>query len=168
MQTLHTPTASTWDSFKDTLYKVLEAIKPKTVFEYGPGVSTSIMAMHPSVEWIDTVEHDKAWYEKYRWEMPDNVKFHFQSVMELYPEVQGRYEKYDLIFVDGRERETCLFIAHGRLNQDGVVILHDAERPNYRDMINTYKFKFFTDDGHTVVLTDSHYMGNVLGDALYD
>lgn len=161
-------TAPTWDSFKDTLYKVLDAIKPKTIFEYGPGVSTGIMALYPTVEWIDSVEHARAWYEKYRWEMPDNVKIHFQPQMELYPETPGRFEKYDIIFVDGREREKCLYVSRSRMNEDGVVILHDAERPSYKEMIDTFKFKFFTDGGHTVVLTDSHHMGNVLGVALYD
>jgi hypothetical protein len=46
-------------------------------------------------------------------------------------------------------------VAKARLNEGGVVILHDAERPNYKEMINTYKFKFWQDEGHTVVLTDN-------------
>lgn len=156
METLkHTANASSWDSFAPTLYKVLDAIKPKRVFEYGPGTSTKIMAMYPTVDWVDTVEHDKAWYEKYRWEMPDNVAFHFQPNMELYPETSGRYDKYDLIFVDGREREKCLYVSRGMLEPNGVVMLHDAERPSYKEMIDTFRFKFFTDDGHTVTLTDN-------------
>lgn len=149
-------TASAWDSFKDALYKVLDALKPKTVFEYGPGTSTSIMAIYPSMELIDSVEHNLAWYNKYKWEMPENVQLIYQPNMELYPEVPGRREKYDLIFVDGREREKCLYVAKARLNDGGVVILHDAERQNYQEMINSYKFQFWQDMGHTVILTDSH------------
>jgi hypothetical protein len=156
MQTSVSATASSWDSFKDALYEVLEATKPKTVFEYGPGTSTSIMAIYPSVELIDSVEHNVAWYQKYRWQMPDNVKIVYQPNMELYPETPGRVDKYDLIFVDGREREKCLYVAKARLNPDGVVILHDAERPNYQEMMRTYKFMFLRDDGHTAILTDSH------------
>lgn len=156
MQTSPQSTASSWDSFKDALYKTLEAIKPKTIFEYGPGTSTSIMAIYPSVELIDSVEHNQAWYNKYKWEMPENVNIMYQPVLEVYPEVKGRMDKYDLIFVDGREREKCLYVAKDRLNEGGVVILHDAERPNYQEMINTYKFRFWQDEGHTVCLCDNN------------
>jgi len=135
-------TASSWDSFKVALYKVLDALKPKTIFEYGPGTSTSIMAIYPSVEFIDSVEHNRAWYEKYRWDMPENVHIMYQPVLEVYPETTGRVEKYDLIFVDGREREKCLYVAKARLNEGGVVILHDAERPNYQEPMKFYKYKF--------------------------
>lgn len=138
------------------MYQVLEALNPKTVFEYGPGTSTSIMAIYPSVELIDSVEHNIAWYEKYRWSMPDNVNITYQPNLELYPESIGRIEKYDLIFVDGREREKCLYVAKSRLNEGGVVILHDAERPNYQEGISFYKYKFFQDDGHTAILTDNN------------
>lgn len=154
MQTLQT--ASSWDSFKNALYKVLDALKPKTIFEYGPGTSTSIMAIYPSVEFIDSVEHNAAWYNKYKWEMPENVHIMFQPILEVYPEQKGRVDKYDLIFVDGREREKCLYVAKSRLNDCGVVVLHDAERPNYREMIDSYKFKFWQDEGHTVILTDNN------------
>lgn len=155
MQGSRQETASSWDSFKFALYKVLDAIKPKTVFEYGPGTSTSIMSVYPTVELIDSVEHNLQWYNKWKWEMPENVNLIYQPQMELYPETPGRIDKYDLIFIDGKEREKCLYVAKARLNDGGVVILHDAERPNYREMIETYKYKFWEDDGHTVILTDS-------------
>ena len=149
-------TASSWDSFKVALYKVLEALNPKTVFEYGPGTSTSIMAIYPSIETIDSVEHNQAWFNKWRWEMPENVKLIYQPNMELYPETPGRCDKYDLIFVDGREREKCLYVAKSRLNEGGVVILHDAERPNYQEPMRFYKFMFLQDDGHTAILCDNN------------
>ena len=34
-------TASTWDSFKDTLINILGEFKPKTVFEWGPDQESS-------------------------------------------------------------------------------------------------------------------------------
>lgn len=161
-------TARTWDSFKDTLYDVLDAIKPKSVFEYGPGTSTSIMALSHSIETLDSVEHNETWFNKWKWELPDNVNLIYQPNMEMYPETKGRLDKYDLIFVDGREREKCLYVSRDRLHIDGVVILHDAERPSYQEMINTFRYKFFTDGGHTVVLTDSKIQSMRLEAALYD
>lgn len=161
-------TAPTWDSFKDSLYRVLKAVNPRYIFEYGPGVSTGIMALYPSVELIDSVEHNESWFNKYRWEMPDNVNIVYQPSMELYPETPGRRDNYDLIFVDGREREKCLYVSRGRLILNGVVMLHDAERPSYKEMIDTFRFKFFTDGGHTVTLTDSSMTAMRLEGALYD
>lgn len=168
MQVLPQGTASSWDSFKFALYKVLDAIKPKTVFEYGPGTSTSIMAIYPTVEIIDSVEHNLQWYNKWKWEMPENVNLIYQPQMELYPETAGRCKKYDLIFIDGREREKCLYVARSRMNDSGVVILHDAERPNYQEMIGSYKYKFWEDDGHTAILTDSCYVASKIGVSLED
>lgn len=156
-------TASSWDSFKVALYKILETFNPKNVFEYGPGTSTSIMAIYPSVEVIDSVEHNQAWFNKWRWEMPENVKLIYQPNMELYPETPGRLEKYDLIFVDGREREKCLYVAKARLKEGGIVILHDAERPNYREPMSFYKYKFMQDDGHTAILTDNSETATRIG-----
>jgi hypothetical protein len=164
---LATEPARTWDSFKPTLKKVLDIIKPKTVFEYGPGESTKIISVYPSVEIVDSVEHDAEWFNKYRWAMNDNVQIVHQPMLEAYPETLGRVDKYDLIFVDGRERESCLFVARERLNKGGVVMLHDAERPSYKPMIETYKFKFPTDNWHTLTMTDDPVTAMRL-EALYD
>lgn len=155
MQTLKQETASSWDSFRKTLFAVLNVLKPKHVFEYGPGESTKIIASCPSVEIIDSVEHNPAWFNKYKWEMPEIVKIDLQTNLELYPEHQGRVDKYDLIFIDGREREKCLYVSRSRLDHFGVVMLHDAERASYKEMIDTFKYKYFTDGGHTVTLTDN-------------
>lgn len=167
MQSIQSKTARTWDSFAVTLEKVLSLLQPKRIFEYGPGESTKIMSKFPTVISIDSVEHDKAWFGKWQWSLPDNVNLIYNPVMELYPETQGRYDRYDLIFVDGREREKCIFVARGRLNENGVIMLHDAERVQYKEIIDSFKFRFFTDDGHTATLTDNQTVASML-ERLYD
>lgn len=159
-------TARSWDSFKDTLIKVLDIIKPKKILEYGPGVSTSVMVVHPGVETIDSVEHDIAWYEKWRWQMPDNVNLIFQPNIDLYP-LMGSDAPYDFIFIDGKVREICLFISKSRIHHVGVVMLHDAERISYKPYIDSFEYKFFTDDGHTVTLTDN-YTNSLKLESLYE
>lgn len=158
-------TARSWDSFRVALIKVLEVTNPKTVFEYGPGVSTSIMSVHPSVEMIDSVEHNPAWFNKWRWEVADSVNLIYQPNMEMYPETEGRVSKYDLIFVDGREREKCLYVAGGRLNEQGVVILHDAERANYQEPMSFYKHRFMQDNGNTAILCNNSVVASKLSGA---
>lgn len=152
---VYTPvkTASSWNSYRNTLLKVLTVFQPLSVLEYGPGESTRIMQKWPSVTLIDTIEHDIAWADKIKPELNHKVKLVNTYNHYYYPYVQGRVDKYDLIFVDGIERPNCLALAQFRVQRDGMVVLHDAERQEYKEAIERWPFKFFQDDGHTVVLT---------------
>lgn len=142
-------TASSWDSFKETLIKVLGEFKPKTVMEWGPGVSTMIMQDFPSVEFINTVEHDEAWYYKWSDKFGNKVNLIFEPDLVHYPKRGLTLSDYDLYFVDGRERERCL-----DLIKDGIVILHDAERESYQPHIKKFAHIFMEDDGHTAILVN--------------
>lgn len=157
MQTSLKPTASSWDSFKPTLIKVLAEFKPKTVFEYGPGISTLIMQDFPSVEKIETVEHDIAWFHKWANQFGNKVNLILEEDLDnytfsIFPDNMFRDKKdYDLYFIDGRKREECLDLCN---RSNGIVILHDAERDSYKEYINKYKYIFMEDEGHTAVLTN--------------
>lgn len=150
MQTLQKSTASRWDSFDSTLIKVIAEFQPKTVFEYGPGTSTIIMQDFPSIEFINTVEHDVAWFNKWKSQFGNKVKMYFEDNLSKYPYLLGNAQ-YDLYFIDGREREICLDLCN---RPNGIVMLHDAERESYRPHINKYKYIFMEDNGHTCVLTN--------------
>lgn len=151
-------TASSWDSFKKTLIQVLSEFKPKTVFEYGPGVSTLLMQDFPSVEKIDTVEHDIAWFHKWSKQFGSKVKMIFEEDLKKYP-YHLTDKEYDLYFVDGREREICLEICN---RPHGIVILHDAERESYQSYIKNFKYIFMEDDGHTAILCNNDSQGIIL------
>lgn len=161
-------TARSWDSFRVPLIKVLNTLKPTTVFEYAPGESTKIIQAHESCTLIDTLEHDEAWAYKIKPHLNHKVEIYCESEGDLYPYVQGRLDRYDLIFVDGIKRIECLGVARFRVNKHGVVILHDAERTEYKKMIDSYSFKFFVDEGHTVILTNSQDTAIKLSEALWE
>jgi hypothetical protein len=146
-------TAPSWDSYREALVKVLGEFKPETVFEWGPGVSTLIMQDFPSVKLIDTLEHDMAWYGKWQSKFGPKVHLVYEKNMTRYPCFSGREMFYDLIFIDGREREKCLVAAQGKLKSTGIVIIHDAERETYHEWIKQYRFIFFEDGGHTAIMT---------------
>ncbi len=150
MQTLQT--ARTWDSFKSTLIKVLGEFKPKTVFEYGPGVSTLIMQDYPSVESITTIEHDEAWYHKWESQFGSKINLILEEDLNNYPYYLKNGNDYDLYFIDGREREICLYLCN---RPNGIVILHDSERESYKQHIDKFRHIFMEDGGHTAVLTNS-------------
>lgn len=149
MQTLPQSTASSWDSFKHTLIKVLAEFNPRHILEFGPGVSTLIMQDYPSVETITTVEHDIAWFSKWQSQLGSKVTLLLEENLSKYP--YQFYGDFDLYFIDGREREICLTLCN---KQNGIVILHDAERESYKPYIDRFKYIFMEDGGHTAVLTN--------------
>jgi SAM-dependent methyltransferase len=109
------------------------------VFEYGCGNSTIWFAQR--VNSIDAVEGDLKWFEKIQKILPPNAKLLFFEVQE---NENGNYAKaitqmqkrYDLIIVDGRDRNNCIKNAQAYLKPDGVLILDNSDRPDYQEGIN--------------------------------
>jgi predicted O-methyltransferase YrrM len=159
--------ARSWDSFRKTLSIVMAFLKPRIIFEYGPGESTKIMSKYDFVEVIESVEHDEAWYYKWKDAKIDKCILTLEKDLDKYPYTPLNNSKaYDLIFVDGRERPKCLEVARNILSHNGIVILHDAERAEYQDEINKFKYIFFTDHGNTCVMTDNTLVEFSLDDVL--
>lgn len=152
-------TARSWHSFDKTLNKIMSNFNIKTVLEYGPGVSTKIILGYPSVNRIYSIEHDDAWYHKYVREINDKVELALVKDLNKYPYFYESKKPFDLIFIDGRERERCLELAHSLLSNDGIVIIHDSEREQYQDGINKFREIFFTDNGSTCTMTNSAAIG---------
>lgn len=153
--------ASSIDSYKDTLLAVLSALKPRYVYEWGPGNSTDILASFPTVEHIDSVEHSPNWYEAYLRRKPANVQLMLRTGEE-YTRISGRFNEYDLFFVDGIDRPECMKEARKYVKDGGVIVLHDAERPQYQAAIMSFEYSFFTDNGNTCVMTDSEETNKIL------
>ena len=137
-------------SYADTLYAILDQFHPERVFEWGPGTSTQIMALHPSVKSVLSVEHEIVFYDMIEKLNFGNVIFKYENGMDEYVSAAGD-ERYDLVFVDGRDRSRCLETASKITD---LVILHDAAREDYRDAVNNFKFQIWTDEGNTAVLTN--------------
>lgn len=149
-----TKTARTWDSYRESLHKILNGFDIMNVLEYGPGESTKIFQSQSQITLIDSIEHNEAWASKDKSFLNHKVRLFIESDISKYPYVKTRSDKYDLIFVDGTERQTCLMLSPFRLKSNGIVILHDAERQEYKSSIDSFEFKFPVDDGHTMVLTN--------------
>ena len=102
-----------------------------TVFEYGCGSSTLWYAAR--VGSVVSVEHDHTWYERVKRELPHNVELVKQDLCGGdYPkEATGHGRLFDLIVIDGRERNRCAMACVEALAEDGVVIWDDTDRPDY-------------------------------------
>ncbi len=131
---------------------------PLQAFEWGSGASTLYYGSRlPFGSFWQSVEHDAEWHqhtaqEAARWDAhriavrhvpPDRI-WHdtgddgdyatFRNYV-LFPTTLGR--QFDLILVDGRARVACMAVGWELLQDDGVMILHDAERPEYQPGIPT-------------------------------
>lgn len=52
-------------------------------------------------------------------------------------------EKFDLIFIDARFRRHCLKTAFDMIKNDGVVVMHDAQKPHYHLGTEVFRLKKF-------------------------
>ena len=119
-----------FSSYAPLLSKFISLIKPKRILEWGPGGSTAIMFnMCPGAE-IITYEHRIEWFIPAVKKLArPNVYLRYATKEDYYdPGVHG---KFDLIFIDGWWRNECLLYALKVISDDGVVILHDCDRPRY-------------------------------------
>jgi hypothetical protein len=119
-------------------YSYIEFIKTRLdsnmeVFEYGAGYSSIFYAKR--VKNLVTVESDSGWMKTIQPLLPPNTQILFQQL-----DYNGQYcsvinktdKQYDVIVVDGRDRVNCLQKCIRNLKEEGLIVLDDSERENYR------------------------------------
>ena len=117
-------------SFLDFIDKRLN--NDMILFEYGSGNSTFYYSQ--KVGFVESVEHDKNWFDKVNPKMLANVMLHYRDLDET-----NKYEKsivennvkYDIIIIDGRKRNNCIDYALQAIKDNGVIVLDDSERTQY-------------------------------------
>lgn len=112
------------------------------ILEWGPGRSTLMMVKTCPEAEIYSVESEWRYFLLAGKDYEDNPKVHFiyskpNSNYVHPPILQGL--KFELVFVDGRRRVDCLVAALDFVSDDGVVILHDADRKEYRVGTSLYR-----------------------------
>lgn len=128
-------------SFKPVLNEWLAKTAARRVWEWGPGLSTEIiLAALPADGQLWSVEHDEAWAEKAsrrfqdpRWDL--QVLNVTRRVSRYAACILNAPNELDLVFVDGRRRVECVMASLQRLTPAGVILLHDASRKAYTDLI---------------------------------
>ena len=118
-------------------YPATEFIKNRvksdmSVFEYGCGGSTLWWASR--VKEVTACEHDEEWFKKTKNMLPTNVVLHHVP-LEYGGEYAGKVaetpEKFDIVFIDGRDRVNCAINAVKGLKPDGIIIFDDSNRAEY-------------------------------------
>ena len=110
---------------------------------------------------IYSVEHDQYWFTEYRKRYAGyrGVTIFYLPVMAEYFEkpakLAARGGLFDLVMVDGTERVECLFVANRVLKPEGYIVLHDADRDEYKPGLKALVLEKFSD--HTMILRRSDY-----------
>lgn len=141
----------------DFFKELFANFKPMRCLEYGCGTSTPYYMDHlpADAQWL-SVEHHKGWFEKISKEIGrPNLSLHFVDIEgneptspeeDVYASFPAQYAPFDFILVDGIRRENCADLAKKYLSDNGIVVMHDSNRPQYHQHIKQFKYWFILED----------------------
>ena len=131
----------------DLMLEILGNLKPKKCLEYGCGLSTLFFPgfLPSSTQWI-SVEHHPIWFKNIKEEnQRSNVHLNQVDIQENEPHGFDDYinfptdqAPFDFILVDGVAREACIEKGLGLLADDGLLVIHDCNRPAYHEAIKKF------------------------------
>lgn len=134
----------------DIIVEALTRLRPARCLEWGAGYST--LYFPARMPWLSSwvaIEHHRDWHAEIaernhdsrvqvvaippdHGEYPNTRKEgtyeDFRSYVDYPVRLGGRF---DFVFIDGRARVACLARAFDLVTDEGLVILHDANRPAY-------------------------------------
>lgn len=107
------------------------------MLEYGSGHSTLFFAA--CVGRIVSVEHNTAWADEVEPQLPDNAMLVRVDDKANYAHAPLSAGPFDVVLIDGIEREACMASADQALTPTGVVLIDDSHRTAYADEIQRYQ-----------------------------
>ena len=125
----------------DAMAIVLEQRKPARVLEYGAGVSSLYWPKrYPFIKVWVAIEHNPDWAFTVANQAPDNLSVVCVMDNEIasYVIPPLGYVPFDLIVVDGIFRVECVKASPQYLAPGGAVLLHDADRLAYGEVLDVY------------------------------
>ncbi|MGF1638148.1 MAG: hypothetical protein ACFCUU_13805 [Cyclobacteriaceae bacterium] len=153
-----------WMSQKeqDVLLEAIVSLNPIRCLEWGTGFSTLFFTkyLEQSASWT-SIEHNEAWFDLMQNKaLPDNVNLlHVAPDKKQYEEYtdDGTYKdfktyeekpdgKFDFILIDGRARSACLERALTFVNENELVVMHDANRKKYHENFHLFNNQHFFRD----------------------
>lgn len=117
-------------------YPAIEFLEDKVksdflVFEFGSGQSTLWWAER--VKKVISIESDQNWFNEITQQMPQNVKLNLESDEQKYANFILPYpdQYFDVIIVDGINRNVCLEKSLGKLKENGLIIFDNTDDYRY-------------------------------------
>lgn len=127
----------TYSSFSFIQAKLIENTRKLKILEFGSGSSTLFFSKGGHK--ILSIEHDLNWFNKM---ISQTESFPETTIKMIELHYGGEYsnpnvhEYFDIILVDGRDRVNCVYNSLKKLNANGIMILDDSERPEYRPAVD--------------------------------
>jgi hypothetical protein len=116
--------------------------KDMIVFEFGSGSSTHFFSNYCSH--VYSVEHNKSWSEDIKSRKPDNVTIIDSELNDSYEKsIHSIDRHFDIIYVDGRRRVNCIRESAGKIEDNGIIVLDDSDREEYREAFDLLEEKMF-------------------------
>lgn len=141
---------STYQSFVPFIYYLVQLMKPKKVFEWGPGTSTSVFLLADNSLEIHSYENLKEWNDLYKSKLlvrhPEYInRIHF-NLRPLDSKDQKEYinpieffnHTLDIILIDGKKRDLCMISAQKMISDRGVILVHDMQNQTRFDKIKKH------------------------------
>lgn len=114
--------------------------KFKTCLEWGSGGSTIYFPRrHKSITRWYSIEHNGKYVDMIKRSLENTVTLKHVTLENYLGVVKGM--KFDFILIDGLMRQECLMFAEDMLNRGGVILLHDASRPEFQKPIKQWSGK---------------------------
>jgi len=126
-------------------YSFIDFMEPRLsdtlhVFEYGSGYSTRYFSKR--VASVTSAEHDREWLAAGMKDKAENVTLiHYEGAVDgdycRAATLQGK--KFDVILIDGFDRNNCCKHAADALTEQGVIIFDDTELDKFQEGISYLK-----------------------------
>lgn len=115
-----------------------------SMFEYGCGNGTLYWSR--LVGRIASCEHDRAWAAEISAKLPPNAEVRFVPLADgdgYEKEILRSGDLYSVVLVDGERRGECVRQAESALAPDGVLVLDDSFREEYRPIFDRMRERGF-------------------------
>lgn len=129
-------------------------LKHKAVFEYGCG--TGSFWWHSKCNYFG-IESNIEWFDKLKQSEPSlQIIYCNPDWHRLYPLYINKIAKYfDIIIIDGIERDKCVIPAIRHLKKRGILIINNWDQPSvdetigaHRDMLLSKEHYIYNQEGH--------------------
>ena len=109
------------------------------LLEYGSGNSTLFFAKR--VNHVTSIEHNHDWFKKMQKTKSKNIDIYHKDIEEMvYATFPLSLKKeFDIILIDGRDRNICCVYATKLCSKIGIIILDDTHRDRYNEGRNQLK-----------------------------
>jgi hypothetical protein len=115
-----------WYTYSAISYLRSIDLRDKHVFEYGAGNSSFFWAQQAAS--VTSVEHHPGWAETVRKGKRPNQEILLVEDRDAYvAAIRARGRKYGVIVVDGERRHSCAREALAHLEDDGLIVLDNAD-----------------------------------------